>query len=41
MGISMVETITFVRPDLNVIGSIVVARWYGGMMLGPVRFEHI
>lgn len=25
----------------GVIGACVVARWYGGVMLGPVRFEHI
>ncbi|KAL8990157.1 MAG: hypothetical protein Q9169_008196 [Polycauliona sp. 2 TL-2023] len=30
-----------VLSDLNVEGSIVVARWFGGVMLGPVRFEHI
>ncbi len=27
--------------DLNVEGTVVVARWYGGIMLGPVRFTHI
>lgn len=27
--------------DLNVEGAIVVARWYGGVLLGPVRFAHI
>lgn len=27
--------------ELDVVGSIVVARWYGGVLLGPVRFEHI
>jgi putative IMPACT (imprinted ancient) family translation regulator len=26
--------------DLNVEGAIVVARWYGGILLGPVRFTH-
>lgn len=26
---------------LGVTGTCVVARWYGGVMLGPVRFEHI
>ena len=26
---------------MDVIGSIVVARWYGGVMLGPARFEHM
>ena len=25
----------------NIHGTVVVARWYGGVMLGPVRFEHI
>ncbi|KAG8623790.1 hypothetical protein KVT40_008766 [Elsinoe batatas] len=30
-----------VLGDLNVVGSLVVARWYGGVMLGPVRFKHI
>lgn len=25
----------------GVTGTCVVARWYGGVMLGPVRFEHI
>ncbi|EPS42872.1 hypothetical protein H072_3157 [Dactylellina haptotyla CBS 200.50] len=27
--------------DYKVEGSIVVARWYGGKLLGPVRFQHI
>lgn len=27
--------------DLDVEGVIVVARWYGGILLGPVRFTHI
>lgn len=27
--------------DQDVVGVIVVARWYGGIMLGPVRFQHI
>ena len=27
--------------EMNVRGTILVARWYGGVMLGPVRFEHI
>lgn len=27
--------------DLNVVGAIVVARWYGGTLLGPVRFTHM
>lgn len=27
--------------ETDVQGSICVARWYGGVMLGPVRFKHI
>lgn len=30
-----------VLKDLDVVGSVMVARWYGGVMLGPVRFTHI
>ena len=30
-----------VLEDLDVEGSLVVARWYGGVLLGPVRFTHI
>jgi hypothetical protein len=30
-----------VLVDLDVQGTIVVARWYGGVLLGPVRFTHI
>jgi len=30
-----------VLQDMRVQGSLVVARWYGGIMLGPVRFTHI
>lgn len=30
-----------VLDAMQVIGSCVVARWYGGVMLGPVRFSHI
>lgn len=30
-----------VLNDLQVEGAIVVARWYGGVLLGPVRFTHI
>ena len=26
--------------ELNVEGAVVVARWYGGILLGPVRFQH-
>ncbi|KAF2416443.1 ribosomal protein S5 domain 2-like protein, partial [Tothia fuscella] len=27
--------------NMNVPGTIMVARWYGGVLLGPVRFKHI
>ncbi|KAE9986764.1 hypothetical protein EG328_004782 [Venturia inaequalis] len=27
--------------EMDVMGAICVARWYGGVMLGPVRFKHI
>ena len=27
--------------EMEVEGAAVVARWYGGVMLGPVRFDHI
>ncbi len=27
--------------ETEVEGAVVVARWYGGIMLGPVRFDHI
>jgi hypothetical protein len=27
--------------DMNAVGAVVVARWYGGTLLGPVRFNHI
>lgn len=30
-----------VLESMNVEGSAVVARWYGGVLLGPVRFTHI
>jgi len=30
-----------VLEELDVEGSVVVARWYGGVLLGPVRFNHI
>ncbi|KAI4221218.1 MAG: hypothetical protein LQ349_007897, partial [Xanthoria aureola] len=35
------KALAAVLSDLNVEGSVVVARWYGGIMLGPVRFDHI
>lgn len=27
--------------EMEVEGAVVVARWYGGVLLGPVRFDHI
>ncbi|KAK5051408.1 hypothetical protein LTR84_003060 [Exophiala bonariae] len=30
-----------VLNELDVQGTVVVARWYGGVLLGPVRFAHI
>lgn len=30
-----------ILAEMNVEGAVVVARWYGGVMLGPVRFTHI
>ncbi|KIX04915.1 uncharacterized protein Z518_05786 [Rhinocladiella mackenziei CBS 650.93] len=30
-----------VLSDLDVHGVVVVARWYGGTLLGPIRFTHI
>ncbi|KAM0714823.1 hypothetical protein Q7P37_009287 [Cladosporium fusiforme] len=30
-----------VLVNMKAVGSCVVARWYGGTMLGPVRFTHI
>ena len=30
-----------VLENMQATGSCVVARWYGGVMLGPARFEHI
>ncbi|KAI4232874.1 MAG: hypothetical protein L6R40_007278 [Gallowayella cf. fulva] len=35
------KALASVLSDLNVEGAVVVARWYGGVMLGPVRFDHI
>ncbi|KAL8977207.1 MAG: hypothetical protein Q9205_006942 [Flavoplaca limonia] len=35
------KAVASVLSDLNITGSLVVARWYGGVMLGPVRFDHI
>ena len=30
-----------VLAEMEVEGAVVVARWYGGVLLGPVRFDHI
>ncbi|KAL9131728.1 MAG: hypothetical protein Q9217_000403 [Psora testacea] len=30
-----------VLDELKAEGAVVVARWYGGVMLGPVRFDHM
>ncbi|KAF2480500.1 ribosomal protein S5 domain 2-type protein [Neohortaea acidophila] len=30
-----------VLESMQVVGACVVARWYGGVMLGPVRFTHM
>ena len=35
------KTLEKVLIARNVAGAIMVARWYGGVMLGPVRFAHI
>lgn len=35
------KTLEKVLREASVEGAVMVARWYGGVMLGPVRFEHI
>ena len=35
------KKISKVLDSMKVNGACVVARWYGGTLLGPVRFEHI
>ncbi|KAL8919739.1 MAG: hypothetical protein Q9208_006605 [Pyrenodesmia sp. 3 TL-2023] len=35
------KTLEKVLVTASVAGAVVVARWYGGIMLGPVRFDHI
>ena len=35
------KTVQRVMEAMDVQGVVVVARWYGGVMLGPVRFDHI
>lgn len=35
------KNLASVLTEFNIEGAIVVGRWYGGIMLGPVRFDHI
>lgn len=35
------KTIEKVLTTRQVEGTVIVARWYGGVLLGPVRFDHI
>lgn len=35
------RTIEKLLENMQVTGAVVVARWYGGVMLGPVRFQHM
>ena len=35
------KTLERVLTTVKVEGAIVVARWYGGIMLGPIRFDHM
>jgi len=35
------RTLEKLLDSMQVTGSVVVARWYGGVMLGPVRFTHM
>jgi len=35
------KTVEKVLVSMKVTGACVVARWYGGVMLGPVRFQHM
>jgi len=35
------RTLEKLMESMQVTGSVMVARWYGGVMLGPVRFTHI
>lgn len=35
------KTVARVLLEEDVEGTVVVARWYGGVLLGPVRFDHI
>jgi len=35
------RTLEKLMESMQVTGSVMVVRWYGGVMLGPVRFTHI
>ena len=35
------RTLEKVLAATDVVGAVVVARWYGGVRLGPARFDHI
>ncbi|KAL8831511.1 MAG: hypothetical protein Q9191_000820 [Dirinaria sp. TL-2023a] len=35
------KTLEKVLNATDVVGAVVVARWYGGVLLGPARFDHI
>ena len=35
------KAIEKVMEAMDIQGTVVVARWYGGVLLGPVRFDHI
>jgi hypothetical protein len=35
------KTVAKLLNNMQVVGACVVARWYGGVLLGPIRFEHI
>ena len=35
------KTLEKLLSELSVEGTVVVGRWYGGILLGPIRFEHI
>ena len=35
------KTLEKVLTAANLEGTLVVARWYGGVLLGPVRFDHM
>lgn len=35
------RTIEKMLPKLDIIGLVIVSRWWGGVLLGPVRFDYI